>query len=29
VEITAGVLAEDSTLLLREFFAEQRAAGKK
>ena len=29
VEITAGVLADDSTLLLREFFAEQRAAGKK
>ena len=29
VEITAGVLADDSTLLLREFFAEQRAAGKE
>ena len=29
VEITAGVLADDSALLLREFFAEQRAAGKK
>ena len=29
VEITAGVLAHDSTLVLREFFAEQRAAGKK
>ena len=29
VEVTAGVLAEDAASLLREFFARQRALGKK
>jgi tRNA(adenine34) deaminase len=29
VDVTAGVLADDGAALLREFFARQRAAGKK